>query len=162
MCNRLTPNHDGVMHLVHQSRRIIDADRHVCDAIAAVSDPQAIQRWANIFALLGDPTRLAVLTSIHHAGWICVSDLATATALKPATVSQALRLLRHHGAVIADRDGRLVRYALADRHLATLIDCITTSDNPPPSQSPAPVPTLHQTPANTLASCRPGRDRARP
>jgi ArsR family transcriptional regulator, lead/cadmium/zinc/bismuth-responsive transcriptional repressor len=146
------------MHLVRQDRRIIDADHHVCDAIAAVSDPQAIQRWATIFALLGDPTRLALLISIHHAGWICVSDLATATALKPATVSQALRLLRQHGAVTANRDGRLVRYALANHHLARLIDCITKSDNPLPIWHPlAPNPA-----SNAIAACRPRRDRARP
>jgi DNA-binding transcriptional ArsR family regulator len=146
------------MHLVRRSHRIIDAQHHVCDAIAAVSVPQAIQRWATIFALLGDPNRLAVLTSIHHAGRICVSDLATATALKPATVSQALRLLRQHGAVTADRDGRLVRYTLADHHLATLIDCLTKSDTPPTSgthQPPDPT-------SNAIATCRPGHDRARP
>lgn len=113
------------MHLIggnRGDRRIIDEDHRVCDAIAAVSDQSALERWAQTFALLGDPSRLALLVSIRRAGPICVSDLAAATGLKEATVSQALRLLRSRGAVVADRDGRLVRYALADQHLAALVD----------------------------------------
>jgi DNA-binding transcriptional ArsR family regulator len=113
------------MHLVRGDqggRRIIDEDHRVCDAIAAVSDQPALKRWAQMFALLGDPSRLALLVSIRRAGRICVSDLARATALKEATVSQALRLLRSRGAVVADRDGRLVRYSLADNNLAALVD----------------------------------------
>ena len=38
-----------------------------------------------------------------------------------ATVSQALRLLRAHDAVAADRDGRTMRYRLADPALAALL-----------------------------------------
>ncbi|MGH3765209.1 MAG: ArsR/SmtB family transcription factor [Pseudonocardiaceae bacterium] len=113
------------MHLVRGDRggrRIIDEDHRVCAAIAAVRDQPALARWAEVFALLGDPSRLALLVAIRRAGRICVSDLAAATALKEATVSQALRLLRSRGAVVADRDGRLVRYALADDHVAELID----------------------------------------
>jgi ArsR family transcriptional regulator, lead/cadmium/zinc/bismuth-responsive transcriptional repressor len=127
---RLTPGQDGVMHLVRGGRRIIDQDHRVCDAIAAVSDQPALERWANVFAMLGNPRRLALLVSIHRAGRICVSDLAAATALKEATVSQALRLLRRRGAVVADRDGRLVRYALADDHMAALVDRVTEGGGP--------------------------------
>ena len=116
------------MHLVRgdrEGRRIIDEDHRVCDAIAALSDHPALERWAEMFALLGDPSRLALLVCIRRAGRICVSDLAAATALKEATVSQALRLLRSRGAVVADRDGRMVRYSLADDHLAMLVDRVT-------------------------------------
>jgi ArsR family transcriptional regulator, lead/cadmium/zinc/bismuth-responsive transcriptional repressor len=103
-----------------------------------------------MFALLGDPSRLALLVSIHRAGPICVSDLAAATGLKEATVSQALRLLRSRGAVVADRDGRLVRYALADENLVALVErvaesgtttgpgvpCSITEEEPVPRTSP--------------------------
>jgi DNA-binding transcriptional ArsR family regulator len=122
------------MHLVGDNRggrRVIDEDHRVCDAIAAVSDQLALERWAQVFALLGDPSRLALLVSIRRAGPICVSDLAAATALKEATVSQALRLLRSRGAVVADRDGRMVRYALADEHLAALVDRVAEGDGSP-------------------------------
>jgi DNA-binding transcriptional ArsR family regulator len=110
------------MHLVPGGRRIIDGDHRICEAIAAVSDQPALERWAGLFAMLADPSRLALLVCIHRAGRICVSDLAAATALKESTVSQALRLLRRRGVVAAERDGRLVRYALADDHVATLVE----------------------------------------
>lgn len=122
------------MHLVRddrEGRRIIDEDHRVCDAIAALSDHPALARWAEVFALLGDPSRLALLVCIRRAGRICVSDLAAATALKEATVSQALRLLRSRGAVIADRDGRVVRYSLADDLVTTLVDRVTTTTTTP-------------------------------
>jgi len=128
------------MHLVRGGRRIIDKDHRVCDAIAAVGDQPALERWAQVFALLGDPNRLALLVSIRQAGRICVSDLAAATTLKEATVSQALRLLRSRGAVVADRDGRLVRYALADDHLAALVDRVNESAaKTGPATSPSPT-----------------------
>jgi DNA-binding transcriptional ArsR family regulator len=121
------------MHLVRGNRggrRIIDEDHRICDAIAAVRDHRALERWAEVFALLGDPSRLALLVSIRRAGRICVSDLAAVTALKEATVSQALRLLRSRGAVVADRDGRVVRYSLVDDHLATLVDRVIEGAGP--------------------------------
>ena len=150
----MTPRQDGVMHLVPGGHRIIDKDHRVCDAIAAVSDQPALERWAQVFALLGHPSRLALLISIRHAGRICVSDLAAATALKEATVSQALRLLRSRGAVVADRDGRVVRYALADDDLAVLVDRVTeagvkTAPGAPPGhpEDCAPVPRGSPSPA---------------
>jgi DNA-binding transcriptional ArsR family regulator len=130
------------MHLVPGGRRVIDGDHRVCDAIAAVSDQLALERWAEVFALLGDPSRLALLVSIRRAGRICVSDLAAATTLKDATVSQALRLLRSRGVVVSDRDGRLVRYALVNDEVAELVDRVaeggagTGPEAPPLTQRP--------------------------
>jgi DNA-binding transcriptional ArsR family regulator len=62
--------------------------------------------------------------------------------LKEATVSQALRLLRRRGAVVADRDGRLVRHALADDHFAALVKVAEpgakTSPGAPPGSAGGP------------------------
>ncbi|WGL51269.1 metalloregulator ArsR/SmtB family transcription factor [Nocardioides sp. BP30] len=112
------------MHLVPAERadhRIIDADR-VCDAIAVLADGAGVRTWSERFALLGDPTRLALLVCIHRVGPISVSDLAVATGLKDTAVSQALRLLRNAGAVAAGREGRVVRYRLLDAALGPLLD----------------------------------------
>ena len=85
--------------------------------------------WVKRFALLADPTRLTVLLCIHHAGEICVTDLAAAAGVKDTTVSQALRLLRAHMVVTARRSGRIVYYSLADGPIATLLDEIDRSSN---------------------------------
>lgn len=112
------------MHLVpagRSSRRIIDEER-VCDAIAALGEPDALQTWASRFALLGNPTRLGLLLCIHRVGPISVSDLAVAVGANDTTVSQALRLLRNAGAGPPRRDGRIVRYRLADPTLKSLLN----------------------------------------
>ena len=111
------------MHLLPAERsghRIIDGER-VCQAIAAISPPQAVQAQARTFAVLGDPTRLTLLIAIKAAGPISVSDLAAATALNDTTVSQTLRYLRASEAVTAERDGRIIRYRLASPQIAALL-----------------------------------------
>ena len=110
------------MHLLPADRsdhRVIDAER-ICQAIAAL-DTGAIQARARHFAVLGDPTRLTLLTCIQAAGPISVSDLAAATGINDATVSQTLRYLRASQTVIAEREGRVVRYRLASTPITALL-----------------------------------------
>jgi DNA-binding transcriptional ArsR family regulator len=111
------------MHLLPADRadhRVIDEER-VCRAIAALGDPESIRTQAQHHAVLADPTRLSLLTCIRDAGPISVSDLAAATGLHDTTVSQALRHLRAAGIVSTRRDGRIVRYLLADHPVAALL-----------------------------------------
>ena len=82
--------------------------------------------------MLADHTRLALLLCIHHAGEICVSDLAAATGVKDSTVSQALRLLRAHGVVGTRRDGRIIHYHLTEvERLRALLDCLPGAHDEP-------------------------------
>ena len=101
--------------------RIIDGER-VCEAIAALGSPAAVEARARDFGVLGDPTRLALLTCIRAAGPISVSDLAAATGFNDTTVSQTLRHLRAAEAVVPERDGRVIRYRLAAGSLTALLD----------------------------------------
>ena len=111
------------MHLVPADRaehRIIDGHR-ACEAIAALGDPGAVASWAQRFSLLSDPGRLSLLVCIRAAGPISVTDLAVATGMNDTTVSAALRLLRAAGLVAAQRDGRVIRYSLADEETGALL-----------------------------------------
>ena len=122
------------MHLLpaeQSGHRIIDGER-VCEAIAALGSPAALEAVARDFAVLGDPTRLALLTCIRAAGPISVSDLAAATGINDTTVSQTLRYLRAAGAVTAERDGRVIRYQLADGPVADLLAFSRHGDEPVP------------------------------
>lgn len=113
----------GPMHLLPAERvgqRIVDSER-VCQAIAALDDLELRRDRARRFALLGDPTRLTLLTCIHAAGPISVSDLAAATGIADTTVSQTLRHLRASQTVTAERDGKVMRYRLADSSIAELL-----------------------------------------
>ncbi|MFE8949862.1 ArsR/SmtB family transcription factor [Streptomyces sp. NPDC007856] len=123
------------MHLVPAERagqRTIDGHR-VCDAIAAVGEPERVRAWADRFSLLSDPGRLALLFALHEAGPIAVSDLAVATGMRDTAVSQALRLLRAAGAVEGEKDGRVVRYRLVDGSLSALLNHCTSHDASPDS-----------------------------
>jgi ArsR family transcriptional regulator, lead/cadmium/zinc/bismuth-responsive transcriptional repressor len=111
------------VHLLPAERsghRVIDGER-VCQAIEAISPVTDVQARAKTFALLGDSTRLALLTCIKAAGPISVSDLAAATGFNDTTVSQTLRYLRAAEVVTAKRDGRVIRYQLADGPVAALL-----------------------------------------
>lgn len=111
------------MHLVlpdRRGRRIIEDDR-VCNAIGAIGHPERIDLLAQRFSLLADPTRLTLLVCIQAAGPISVSDLAAAADLNDTTVSQALRLLKHTGAVRSRRQGHVVRYEINDPEISTLL-----------------------------------------
>ena len=111
------------MHLIPADRadqRIIDGEQ-VCEAIAALGDPVSVRTLAQHFAVLADPTRLALLICIRAAGPISVSDLAVATGLQDATVSQALRYLRASQIVTAQRHGRVIRYQLTDHPVTALL-----------------------------------------
>ncbi len=115
------------MHLVpadRRHRRVIDEEK-VCQAIGSL-DPEAIREWSQRFAVLADPTRLSVLHCIHAAEPISVSDLATAVNQNSDTVSQTLRFLRANRTVAAHRDGRVIRYTLADPTIRKLLDLETT------------------------------------
>jgi DNA-binding transcriptional ArsR family regulator len=118
---------DGRVHLVpadRRHRRILD-DERVCQAIDALGDAAETDRWSERFALVGDPNRLRLLLCIHRAGPISVTDLATAVDMNDTAVSQVLRLLRASGTVTSRRDGRIVRYHLADDAVAALLDQVS-------------------------------------
>lgn len=111
------------MHLVpaeHAHRRTIDEHR-VCEAIEGIGEQAAVRAWADRFALVADPGRLTLLLALRAAPDISVSDLAIAAGMNDTAVSQALRLLRVAGTVVARKDGRVMRYRLADETIAVLL-----------------------------------------
>jgi DNA-binding transcriptional ArsR family regulator len=77
---------------------------------------------ADLFRLLGDPTRVRLLYALLEAGELCVCDLAATTDVPESSVSHALRLLRTAGIVRNRRDGRMIYYRLADSHVRLLLD----------------------------------------
>jgi DNA-binding transcriptional ArsR family regulator len=115
------------VHQVPTSRRderIVDPDQ-VCDAIAVLTDRPAVQHSAAVLDALGDAHRLSLLLALHHAGDLCVSDLAFVVGMTDSAVSHALRLLRAHGMVTAHRAGRMVHYRVAGNLTARLLDVVS-------------------------------------
>ncbi|WP_088312460.1 helix-turn-helix transcriptional regulator [Kineosporia sp. R_H_3] len=81
-------------------------------------------RIADVLGLLSDPSRVRVLFALLEAGEMCVCDLAEMVEMSPSALSHALRLLRTAGVVTNRRDGRMVRYRLADSHVRLLLDVV--------------------------------------
>ena len=80
----------------------------------------ALQAVAEVFKLLGDPTRVRLLDALSH-GERCVCDLAALADLSESAVSHQLRLLRTARLVRVRRTGRMAFYSLDDHHVIGLL-----------------------------------------
>ena len=80
----------------------------------------SIAELADLFRLLGDPTRLRIVLACLH-GPVAVGDLAAQLDLSGSLVSHHLRLLRAAQIVKADRQGKQVFYAAADQHISRVL-----------------------------------------
>jgi DNA-binding transcriptional ArsR family regulator len=96
-----------------------DAAR-VAEVRAAQPDAQTVERLAEIFKALGDPTRVRLLSALAAAE-LCVCDLATLLGVTESAISHQLRFLRSLRVVRARRDGRMVFYRLDDEHIVRLL-----------------------------------------
>lgn len=84
-------------------------------------DPDTAADLAEMFRLLGDPTRVRILYALLEAGELCVYDIAVVVDASETKVSQAMRLLRTAGVVRNRRDGRNIFYRLDDAHVRLLL-----------------------------------------
>ena len=81
--------------------------------------PATVGALADIFKVLGDPTRVRILDVLSR-GELSVCHLAGLLGLTDSAVSHQLRLLRNTRIVRSRREGRLIYYALDDKHVLTL------------------------------------------
>jgi DNA-binding transcriptional ArsR family regulator len=91
--------------------------------VPVVPDP-LLEEVAHLFALLGDPTRLRLLSRLHDDGELAVGELAERASVSLPNVSQHLNRLAAAGVLIRRRDGRTVRYRIADPRLEELCDLV--------------------------------------
>jgi DNA-binding transcriptional ArsR family regulator len=101
-------------------------ERHVADAAALdqvrsrLLQAATVESVAEIFKLLGDPSRVRLLDALSH-GERCVCDLAALVGLTESAVSHQLRLLRSARLVRVRRAGRMAYYSLDDHHVIGLL-----------------------------------------
>jgi DNA-binding transcriptional ArsR family regulator len=86
-----------------------------------------IEEAARRFALLSDPTRLRILSLLLDRGSATVTELATALDVAPPNVSQHLGRLLSARMVARQREGRMLRYSVAEPSLRPLCDLMCTS-----------------------------------
>lgn len=84
-------------------------------------DPATAREVAQTMQALATPSRLLILARLRDAPH-AVGELAAAVAMEPSAVSHQLRVLRHLGLVVGERQGHRVVYALHDSHVGDLLD----------------------------------------
>ena len=73
--------------------------------------------------VFGTGSRVRLLFALLDSS-MTVEELAATVGMEPPAVSQQLRILRQLSYVLADREGRHVRYRLHDHHVADLLAAV--------------------------------------
>jgi ArsR family transcriptional regulator len=96
---------------------------------APLLDPAAMDRAASeaaeMLKVLSNPARLRLLCALLP-GERCVGELEEALGASQSYVSGQLARMRAEGLVACDRDGRQVRYRLADPRLGPILMTLYT------------------------------------
>jgi DNA-binding transcriptional ArsR family regulator len=86
-----------------------------------------LEEAARRFALLGDPSRLRILSTLHAAGEVPVGELADRSGLTRTNLSQHLSRLAAAGLVGRRREGTTIYYRVVDESLGELCDLVCAS-----------------------------------
>ncbi|MCB9480427.1 MAG: winged helix-turn-helix transcriptional regulator [Desulfobacteraceae bacterium] len=85
-----------------------------------IKDPEDLLSLAELFKVLGDPTRIKILDALSNSE-LCVCDIAGIMEMGSSAVSHQLRVLRAAKIVKFRREGKNVIYSLDDDHVRSLI-----------------------------------------
>ena len=97
----------------------LTTDRRSARSALLLADEHAAE-LADLFRLLGDPTRLRIVLTCLDAP-TAVGEIADRLELSASLVSHHLRLLRAARIVRAERQGKQVFYAAADDHVRCVV-----------------------------------------
>ena len=86
----------------------------------AYLDGKTAQMVAETMQALSAPSRVRILSRLG-AGPCSVGELTRDVEMEQSAVSQQLRVLRHLGLVVGERQGRNIIYALHDDHVGVLL-----------------------------------------
>src|ERR1051326_3363312 len=82
---------------------------------------EAVRALAEIFKLLGDPTRVKIAYALSREE-LCVCDLANLLGVSPSVASHSLSSVRQMKLVGFRREGKTAYYTLDDEHIAHLLE----------------------------------------
>jgi DNA-binding transcriptional ArsR family regulator len=88
---------------------------------------------AEMFHMLGEPNRLGIVLSCLEEA-VTVGSMAERLGLSPSLVSHHLRLLRAARLLKGEREGKHIRYRVADQHirevLGNMVEHLAEEDDP--------------------------------
>ncbi len=71
--------------------------------------------------VLGNPVRLGVILELEKHGEQCVHELVASLDVSQPLMSQHLRVLRQANLIVGRRDGKEIRYLIADDHVIHIV-----------------------------------------
>lgn len=91
----------------------------------ALTKEQA-ESTAQMLSVVSNPTRLQILSLIHHSadGRARVADLTTALELRQPSISHHMKVMTEAGIVSREPSGREVWYAIVPDRLAAIADLL--------------------------------------
>jgi DNA-binding transcriptional ArsR family regulator len=84
--------------------------------------PEQASGLETLFSVLANDTRLRLLHALARSGELSVTELAEAIDMKPQAVSNQLQRLSDLGILASRRNGVIIRYRIADRCVASVLD----------------------------------------
>lgn len=91
----------------------------ICLAQSELLPEESVTRLAEIFKILGDPTRIRMVQLLFKRE-MCVCDIAATLAMGQSAVSHQLRILRGARLVKYRKVGKEAWYSLDDAHIVAL------------------------------------------
>jgi ArsR family transcriptional regulator, virulence genes transcriptional regulator len=88
-------------------------------------DKEFYRRHAHICGVFAHPLRLELLQLLHEQGECTVGDLAEATGVRMANLSQHLAVMRSTNIVVTRKEGVSVYYRIADPRIMQAFNLIT-------------------------------------
>lgn len=98
-----------------------------CYGYVALIPDALLEEAAQRFALLGDASRLRVLSILHATGEMPVGVLAERTGLTRTNLSQHLSRMAMAGLVARRRSGTTIYYRVTDESLGELCELVCAS-----------------------------------
>ncbi|MBM3730883.1 MAG: winged helix-turn-helix transcriptional regulator [Actinobacteria bacterium] len=81
----------------------------------------SIQRGAELLKVLANPVRLGVILELEKHDERCVHELVASLDVSQPLMSQHLRVLRSANLIVGRRDGKEMRYVIADDHVIHIV-----------------------------------------
>ncbi len=90
--------------------------------VGRLPDDEAHRGALALFTAMAHEGRLRALVALARIGPLSAGALAEHCRMEQTAMSHQLRILREAHLVTTERDGKSVIYALADRHIAHLVE----------------------------------------
>ena len=88
--------------------------------MGSIPEKETLEQIADLFKGFGDPTRVHILSLLAEEE-LCVGDIAEAVAVSQSAISHQLRILKQMHLIKYRREGKNIRYSLADDHVKTIL-----------------------------------------